>query len=37
MIMKRNASGSGGTCTIGEEPPAMEIHCVYWQGKRQVA
>ena len=33
MIMKRNVSGSDGTCPISEEPPAIEIHCIYWQEK----
>jgi len=33
MIMKRNVSGSGGTCPISEEPPAIEIHCIYRQEK----
>ena len=33
MIMKRNVSGSGGTCPISEEPPAIEIHCIYLQEK----
>ena len=32
--MKRNVSGSGGTCPISEEPSAMEIHCIYRQGNR---
>ena len=32
--MKRNVSGSGGTCPISEEPPAIEIHCIYRQGNR---
>ena len=31
--MKRNVSGSGGTCPISEEPPAIEIHCIYRQEK----
>lgn len=31
--MKRNVRGSDGTCPISEEPPAIEIHCIYRQGK----